>query len=293
MALGESSAVLKFIAIVSPHPSTAEATVDPIGSDCTSATTAASMPSLMSRVFPSKIAISPRSLNFLGVGPTLPWVAPDSDVRCAILAAGTAVSFDSEGKVMSISRFGRMVVTRRRAHAGKETEQPGLRRRRPADHGGRGRSRTHRASLRLPVRLQGPLGADHRRPQVPCAAKGVDVLVSEAIAVSMTRSLGEGACSGGRDRAAAIMHDIEDYTSHRSRPRRSPTRRRSSCSSSITCCPRRRLPRPAGVRAGDHRRWQGRLDDSRRRKPLHAADRVGPDPERPHHELNEALHRFD
>jgi ribonuclease Z len=43
------------------------------------------------------------------------------------------------------------------------------------------------------------------------AAKGVDVMVSEAIAVSMTRALGEGASSAGRDRAAAIMHDIEDY----------------------------------------------------------------------------------
>jgi ribonuclease Z len=48
-------------------------------------------------------------------------------------------------------------------------------------------------------------------PPLAAAAKGVDVLVSEAIAVSMTRALGEGARSGGRDRAAAIMHDIEDY----------------------------------------------------------------------------------
>lgn len=48
------------------------------------------------------------------------------------------------------------------------------------------------------------------RPLVK-AATGVDVLVSEAIAVSMTRALGQGAGSSGRDRAAAIMHDIEDY----------------------------------------------------------------------------------
>jgi ribonuclease Z len=43
------------------------------------------------------------------------------------------------------------------------------------------------------------------------AAAGADLLVSEAIATSMTRALGEGARSGGRDRTAAIMHDIEDY----------------------------------------------------------------------------------
>jgi ribonuclease Z len=43
------------------------------------------------------------------------------------------------------------------------------------------------------------------------AARGVDVLVSEAISVSMTRALGEGATAGGRSGTAAIMHDIEDY----------------------------------------------------------------------------------
>jgi len=48
-------------------------------------------------------------------------------------------------------------------------------------------------------------------PPLAKAAAGVDVLVSEAIAVSMTRALGKGASAGGRDRAAAIMHDIEDY----------------------------------------------------------------------------------
>lgn len=36
-------------------------------------------------------------------------------------------------------------------------------------------------------------------------------MVSEAIAVSMTRSLGQGASAGGRSGAAAILHDIEDY----------------------------------------------------------------------------------
>jgi len=42
-------------------------------------------------------------------------------------------------------------------------------------------------------------------------AAGADLLVSEAIAVSMTRSLGKGASNAGRDSTAAIMHDIEDY----------------------------------------------------------------------------------
>jgi ribonuclease Z len=48
-------------------------------------------------------------------------------------------------------------------------------------------------------------------PPLAKAAVGADVLVSEAIAVSMTRALGKGAGSAGRDRTAAIMHDIEDY----------------------------------------------------------------------------------
>jgi ribonuclease Z len=43
------------------------------------------------------------------------------------------------------------------------------------------------------------------------AAKDADVLVSEAISLSMTRALQQGARSAGRDRTAAIMHDIEDY----------------------------------------------------------------------------------
>jgi ribonuclease Z len=43
------------------------------------------------------------------------------------------------------------------------------------------------------------------------AARGVDLMVSEAISYPMTRSLGAGARAGGRDQAAKIMHDIEDY----------------------------------------------------------------------------------
>ena len=48
-------------------------------------------------------------------------------------------------------------------------------------------------------------------PSLAKNAKGVDLLVSEAISVQMTRSLGAGATEGGRAGAAAIMHDIEDY----------------------------------------------------------------------------------
>jgi ribonuclease Z len=43
------------------------------------------------------------------------------------------------------------------------------------------------------------------------AARGADVLVSEAIVPSMTQALGKGASAAGRDRTATIMHDIEDY----------------------------------------------------------------------------------
>jgi ribonuclease Z len=48
-------------------------------------------------------------------------------------------------------------------------------------------------------------------PPLAAASTGADVLVSEAIAPSMTRALGNGARAAGRERAAAIMHDIEDY----------------------------------------------------------------------------------
>jgi len=48
-------------------------------------------------------------------------------------------------------------------------------------------------------------------PPLARAAAGADVLVSEAIATSMTQALGAGAKSAGKDRTAAIMHDIEDY----------------------------------------------------------------------------------
>jgi ribonuclease Z len=50
---------------------------------------------------------------------------------------------------------------------------------------------------------------DH--PPLAKAAAGADVLVSEAIAVQMTRSLSNAAREAGRDDTAAIMHDIEDY----------------------------------------------------------------------------------
>jgi ribonuclease Z len=53
---------------------------------------------------------------------------------------------------------------------------------------------------------------DYRfHPPLAAAAKDADLLVSEAIALQMTRALGEGASDAGRDRTAVIMHDIEDY----------------------------------------------------------------------------------
>jgi ribonuclease Z len=48
-------------------------------------------------------------------------------------------------------------------------------------------------------------------PPLAKAARGADVLMSEAIAPSMTQALGKGAREAGKDRTAAIMHDIEDY----------------------------------------------------------------------------------
>jgi ribonuclease Z len=48
-------------------------------------------------------------------------------------------------------------------------------------------------------------------PPLVTAARGADLLVSEAISLPMTRSLQKAARAGGRDRTAAIMHDIEDY----------------------------------------------------------------------------------
>jgi len=50
---------------------------------------------------------------------------------------------------------------------------------------------------------------DH--PPLAHAAKGADLLVSEAISRSMTRSLEDAANSISRDRTAAIMRDVQDY----------------------------------------------------------------------------------
>jgi len=48
-------------------------------------------------------------------------------------------------------------------------------------------------------------------PPLVKAAADVDLLISEALSTTMTRSLGSAARSAGRDNTAAIMHDIEDY----------------------------------------------------------------------------------
>jgi ribonuclease Z len=48
-------------------------------------------------------------------------------------------------------------------------------------------------------------------PAIAMAAEGADVLVMEAIARPMVKALGDGAAAAGRDRQAAILHDIQDY----------------------------------------------------------------------------------
>lgn len=48
-------------------------------------------------------------------------------------------------------------------------------------------------------------------PPLVKAAADADLLVSEALSTTMTRSLGSGARAAGRESTAAIMHDIEDY----------------------------------------------------------------------------------
>jgi ribonuclease Z len=48
-------------------------------------------------------------------------------------------------------------------------------------------------------------------PSLAKPVEGADLLLSEAISLSMTRSLQQSAREAGRERTAAIMHDIEDY----------------------------------------------------------------------------------
>jgi ribonuclease Z len=48
-------------------------------------------------------------------------------------------------------------------------------------------------------------------PPLARAARGADVLISEAIARSMAGALEDGSRAAGRERAATIMHDIQDY----------------------------------------------------------------------------------
>lgn len=48
-------------------------------------------------------------------------------------------------------------------------------------------------------------------PPVAKSAANADILISEAISRSMTRSLESAARTVGRDRTSAIMHDVQDY----------------------------------------------------------------------------------
>ena len=112
-------------------------------------------------------------------------------------------------------------------------------------------------------------------PPLIKAAQGVDVLVSEAIAVSMTRALGRGAAAAGRDRTAAVMHDIEDYhiTPEQAAAIANDAHARLLVFYHLLPAPDGFLARRVFAprrRRGAHRR----LDDRRRRQPLHDADRV-------------------
>jgi hypothetical protein len=103
------------------------------------------------------------------------------------------------------------------------------------------------------------------------AARDVDVLVSDAISLMMTRAPGTGAGNAGRDRTAAIMHDIEDYhitpeqAAQVANDGREPARLLSSAPGA------RRRPPARCVRAGNRRNAPRRLDHRRRRQPLHDA----------------------
>jgi ribonuclease Z len=48
-------------------------------------------------------------------------------------------------------------------------------------------------------------------PPLVAGAAGADLLVSEAISRTMTKSLEDAAHAGDRERTAAIMHDVQDY----------------------------------------------------------------------------------
>jgi ribonuclease Z len=48
-------------------------------------------------------------------------------------------------------------------------------------------------------------------PPLVVAAKGADLLVSEAISRTMTAALERASASAGRGNTAAIMHDVQDY----------------------------------------------------------------------------------
>ena len=48
-------------------------------------------------------------------------------------------------------------------------------------------------------------------PPLAAAAKGADILVSEAIARSMVEALQRGTAGAGRQQQATILHDIQDY----------------------------------------------------------------------------------
>jgi ribonuclease Z len=109
------------------------------------------------------------------------------------------------------------------------------------------------------------------------AAHGADILISGAIAPSMTRALGQGAASAGRVRTAAIMHDIEDY---HITPEQAARIANQAAVKLLAFC--HLLPAPDGALArrllaqgiADCGSAARRLDHRRRRNALHAAVEV-------------------
>ena len=123
------------------------------------------------------------------------------------------------------------------------------------------------------------------------AARGADVLVSEAIGPAMTQSLGKGASAAGRDRTAAIMHDIDDYHITPEQAARIANQAGVRLLAFYHL-----LPAPDGVLArrlfahglSDARQGEwtiGRMDNRRRRHALHAAAAVFEHSDWPHRRM--------
>ena len=112
-------------------------------------------------------------------------------------------------------------------------------------------------------------------PPLASAAKGADVLISEAIARSMVQALQKGTASAGRARQATILYDIQDY--HLS-PREAAEIAETAGVKLLVfyhllpapdTALARRLFADEGARCS-----QGRVDHRVGREPLHVTDRL-------------------